>query len=135
MIQITPHVRILVAREPLDFRKGIDGTAAVCRQVLEEDPLCGTAFVFRNRTGKMVRVLIYDGQGFWLMTKRQSQGRFRFWCRAGTRATESMAAHELVALLAGGDWRRAAAPPPWRPVSASRAPGLPAAGQTAPPAF
>lgn len=116
MLQIVPHMRILVATEPLDLRKGIDGTASVCRQALGEDPLGGALFVFKNRSGTMVRVLVYDGQGFWLMTKRLSQGRFRFWCPPGTRQSVTLAAHELVALLAGGDWTRASAAKCWRPV-------------------
>ncbi len=49
MIQLTRHMRILVAIEPADFRKGIDGLAAVCRSHLHEDPFTGTVFVFRNR--------------------------------------------------------------------------------------
>lgn len=116
MLQIVPHMRILVAREPLDLRKGIDGTAAVCRQALREDPLSGATFVFRNRSGTMVRILVYDGQGLWLMTKRLSQGRFRHWCRPGAQPTVPAAAHELVSLLAGGDWTRATAAECWRPV-------------------
>jgi hypothetical protein len=48
MIQITPQMRILVAVEPCDFRKGIDGLGGICRNVLEEDPLSGCVFVFRN---------------------------------------------------------------------------------------
>ncbi|HUJ74439.1 MAG TPA: IS66 family insertion sequence element accessory protein TnpB, partial [bacterium] len=100
MLQVTPHMRILVAREPLDFRRGIDGTSSTCRQVLLEDPLSGTAFVFRNRSGTAVRVLVYDGQGFWLMTKRLSKGRFRFWCTPGERGAIVLQPHELVALLA-----------------------------------
>lgn len=117
MIQVTPHMRILIAREPLDLRKGMDGTAAVCRQVLAEDPMSGTVFVFRNRIGTMVRLLVYDGQGFWLMTKRLSTGKFRFWCRSGTERTEIAQSYELVSLLAGGDWTRATASECWRPVS------------------
>ena len=119
MLQLVPHMRILVARDPLDLRKGIDGTAGVCRQVLGEDPLGGTVFVFRNRGGTMVRVLVYDGQGFWLMTKRLSQGRFRFWCppAQGAKPSLSVAAHALVALLAGGDWTRVSAAPDFRPLT------------------
>jgi len=49
MLQVTPQMRVLVAREPLDFRNGIDGTTAVCRTVLKDDPLGGKLFVFRNR--------------------------------------------------------------------------------------
>ncbi|MEK7838066.1 MAG: IS66 family insertion sequence element accessory protein TnpB [candidate division NC10 bacterium] len=47
MIQLTPHLRILVAVEPTDFRRGIDGLCRVCRQALDCDPMSGTVFVFR----------------------------------------------------------------------------------------
>ena len=64
MIQITPQMRILVAIEPADFRRGIDGLAQVCRQRLEQDPFSGCVFVFRNRLRTALKVLVYDGQGF-----------------------------------------------------------------------
>lgn len=51
MIQLTPHMRILVAVEPADFRKGIDGLARVCKEQLRHDPFKGIVFVFRNRRG------------------------------------------------------------------------------------
>jgi transposase len=119
MIQLTPHMRILVAKDPLDFRKGIDGTAAICRAVLAESPMTGTLFVFRNRAGTMVRLLIYDGQGFWLATKRLSASRFRFWKGfASDEASMRVAAHQLHVLLAGGDWTKTpVAVPDWRTIS------------------
>lgn len=117
MLQLVPHMRILVAREPLDFRRGIDGTAEACRSALREDPHDGTVFVFRGRSGTMVRILVYDGQGFWLMTKRLSQGRFRFWCSQGAEAAMTLEAAELVTLLAGGDWTLVHTAPAWRPVT------------------
>jgi transposase len=49
VIQVTPQMRILVAVDPVDFRKGIDGLARVCRERLAEDPFRGTLFLFRNR--------------------------------------------------------------------------------------
>ncbi|MEK7716127.1 MAG: IS66 family insertion sequence element accessory protein TnpB, partial [Pseudomonadota bacterium] len=79
MMQLTPHLRILVAVEPVDFRQGIDGLSRVCRQRLEADPMSGVVFVFRNRRGRALKILVYDGQGFWLCQKRLSAGRFRFW--------------------------------------------------------
>ena len=79
MIQTSATMRILVAVQPVDFRKGIDGLAAVCRQQLEQDPISGWAFVFRNRRATAVKILLYDGQGFWLCQKRLSQGHFGWW--------------------------------------------------------
>ena len=66
MIQITPQMRVLVAIEPVDFRRGIDGLAQLCRSILIADPMDGTLFVFRSRAGKSIKLLVYDGQGFWL---------------------------------------------------------------------
>ena len=70
MIQITPQMRVLVAIEPVDFRCGIDGLAQVCRATLHEDPFTGAVFVFRNRQRKAIKLLVYDGQGYW--TQRHS---------------------------------------------------------------
>jgi transposase len=66
MLQLTPQSRIFLATEPVDFRKGIDGLAAVCRLVLREQPFSGAVFVFRNRAATTIKLLCYDGQGFWL---------------------------------------------------------------------
>ena len=63
MIQITPHMRILVAVEPVDFRKGIDGLAALCRQALASDPFSGTLVVFCSRRRESIKCLTYDGHG------------------------------------------------------------------------
>ena len=117
MIQITPHMRVLLAVEPTDFRRGIDGLAQQCRAVLGEDPLSGAVFVFRNRASTAVKLLVYDGQGFWLCLKRLSAGRFRHW-PTSTSAQLTLAAHELQVLLFGGDPTRTFAAPMWRPIRA-----------------
>jgi len=70
MIQIAPQMRIMVAVEPVDFRKGIDGLAWVCKEVLRHDPFGGWVFVFRNRPATALKILVYDGQGFWLCHKK-----------------------------------------------------------------
>jgi transposase len=116
MIQITPQMRVLVAVDPVDFRRGIDGLAQLCRSRLDADPFGGTVFVFRSRRGTSIRLLVYDGQGFWLCQKRLSQGRFRFWPSAGKEAGASLRAHELQVLLCGGDPAATRAAPAWRQV-------------------
>jgi len=70
MIQITPQMRVVVAVEPADFRRGIDGLARLCKEVLKHDPFGGWVFVFRNRRATAVKILVYDGQGFWLCYKK-----------------------------------------------------------------
>ena len=117
MIQITAQTRILVAVQPADFRKGIDGLARLCQQALRADPFSGALFVFRNRNGKSIKILGYDGQGYWLCQKRLSQGRFRFWPKA-SEPTTSLLAYELQVLLNAGDPQATQAPAPWRQIHA-----------------
>lgn len=117
MIQLTPQMRILVAVEPQDFRRGIDGMARICREHLSSDPFSGTVYVFRNRRGTAVKILVYDGQGFWLCHKRLSTGRFQRWPTAGDGESIALQAHELSVLLFGGDWSATGAAPLWRQVS------------------
>jgi transposase len=114
MIQITPQMRVLVATEPVDGRRGIDGLGQVCRSVLKANPGDGTMFVFRTRSGKAIRLLVYDGQGFWLASKRLSAGRFRYWPTGTGAVSRELLAHEFSALIWGGDPQRAQAAPMWR---------------------
>src|SRR5271169_3501828 len=106
MMAVTAQMRVLVAVTPVDFRRGIDGLARVCREVLSADPFSGTVFVFRNRRGTAIKLLAYDGQGFWLCQKRLSQGRFRHWPESRDTAQRELLTHELGVLLAGGDPER-----------------------------
>ena len=116
MLQITPQMKILVAVEPTDFRRGIDGLARVCRESLQQDPFAGVVFVFRNRRGTALKVLMYDGQGFWLCHKRLSQGRFPWWPSVAAGDAQRLAAHQLLVLLSAGNPLRTGAAPDWRPV-------------------
>jgi len=118
MIQITAQMRILLAVEPVDFRKGIDGLAGVCRKALAQDPFSGYLFVFRNRRATAVKVLVYDGQGYWLCQKRLSQGRFFGWPQGVGSPLETLAAHELQLLLWNGDPKRVHVAPSWRQLAA-----------------
>ena len=78
MIQITPHMRILVATKPADFRKGIDGLCALCRKELGRDPFSGTIFVFCNRSKTIMKILYWDRNGFCLWQKRLERHFFRW---------------------------------------------------------
>jgi len=100
MIHLTASTPIQIATEPCDFRKGIDGFVALCQYGLQQNPRSGTLYVFINRRATMIRILAYETNGYWLMTKRVSQGRFRGWPR-GERVLSPLAAYRLRQLLAG----------------------------------
>jgi transposase len=112
MIALTAQMRVWVATAPADFRCGIDGLARRVRQVLADNPFSGAVFVCRNRRGSAVKLLLYDGQGYWLCQKRLSQGHFRFWPRWEPR--QVLAPHAPAVLLSGGDYAAAGGMPPWR---------------------
>ena len=114
VIQIVPQMKILVALESVDGRQGIDSLARLCQEKLQEDPFSGCLFVFRSRRGTSIRILSYDGQGFWLAQKRLSKGRFVWW-PSGKEATRRLQAHQAQLLLAAGN-PEAAAAPVWRRV-------------------
>ena len=120
MIQITPQMRVLVAIEPVDGRKGIDSLARLCQEKLTEDPFSGCVFIFRSRRGTTVRVLTYDGQGYWLLIKRLSPGKFRWWPEADGLPARRLEAWQAQLLLAAGDASRVQAAPVWRPVSGGK---------------
>lgn len=120
MLQITPQMRVLVAIEPADFRSGIDGLAQRCRAHLRADPFAGTVFVFRNRRRTAIKLIVYDGQGFWLCHKRLSRGKFRWWPTATDRTSVRLQAHELAVLISVGDPSSVRAQPAWRRVDEPR---------------
>ena len=106
----------LVAIDAIDGRKGIDSLAQLCREKLAADPFSGCLFIFRSRRGTAIKLLAYDGQGFWLATKRLSKGRFKWWPTGSTPA-RILRAHQAQLLLAAAN-PDAEAPPVWRQVSA-----------------
>ena len=114
MLAITPQMRILVAVEAVDFRKGMDSLAELCRAKLNADPFSGSVFIFRSRRATSIKILVYDGQGFWLATKRLSKGRFCWWPQS-KEASTPLRVHQAQVLLAAGNPEIDAAPV-WRAV-------------------
>jgi transposase len=75
MIPVSPR-RIFLARGPTDMRKQFDTLASLVRSQLGEDPLSGDAFVFTGRRRNKLKVLLWDGAGFWLLARRLERGTF-----------------------------------------------------------
>lgn len=117
MLALAPQMRILVAVAPVDFRNGIDGLGGICRRELQEDPLSGCVFVFRNRRATALKILVYDGQGFWLCQKRLSKGKFSWWPTMAKDTRQELEARELQLVLWNGDPGQGGLGPLWRGVS------------------
>lgn len=120
MLQVTPQMRVFVATEPADFRKGIDGMAQLCRVALGLDPFSGALFVFTNRRRTALKVLVYDGRSFWLCHQRLSSGKFRWWPSHGDLGRVRFEPHQLAVLISAGNPEYADAAPLWRPVDEKR---------------
>lgn len=99
MLTITDKHRIFLAVNPIDYRSRLEGTLAVCRHQLQQDPLSGHVFVFRNKKMTNIRCVIYDNGGFWFMEKRLSKGRYRYWPHTPYDSCE-LTATQLTQLLA-----------------------------------
>jgi transposase len=100
----TGTVRVMVATKPVDFRKGMEGLAALVREATGADPFCGTVYVFRAKRADRVKLIFWDGTGMVLVAKRLEDGKFRW---PGVQdAIMRLSAAELQALLEGLDWRR-----------------------------
>ena len=104
MLQITPQSTILVANQHVDFRKGIDGLAAHCRNHLNTEPMSGTFFLFYNKKATTIKILTYDGQGFWLFVKRLSKGIFKNKPKISANNMAQKICHRaLLILINNGD--------------------------------
>ena len=99
MIIPSGAVRVLMATRPVDFRKGMDGLAALARESLGSDPYSGVIYVFRAKRGDRVKLLLWDGNGLVLYAKRLDKGTFR-WPEAG-ESSITLSGAQLMELLAG----------------------------------
>lgn len=113
MFQMAPQSRVFLAVAPVDFRRGIDGLAALCRQQFQQNPYSGCIFVFRNRRKTSLKLLAYDGQGYWLAQKRFSKGKLNWWPHS-TEGLCPLAVSELQVLLWNGHPQKAQIPQDWR---------------------
>ena len=94
-----PSVRRIPAhRDPVDMRKSFDGLIALVKEVLKEDPLSSSLFVFRNRRGNYLKAVYWDRTGYCLFAKRLERGRFTL---PGTSTTQELNEQSLRLVLDG----------------------------------
>ena len=116
MLSLPPSVRVFVATQPVDGRKGADSLMVIVREVLRHDPLGGHLFVFFSRRCDRVRVVYWDRNGFALWSKRLERGRFRLaFSPDGKLAASAIEAAELALILEGIDLAGARRRPRWEP--------------------
>jgi transposase len=116
MITVPPGVRVLVWSAPIDFRAGMDRLAALVQLTLRADPFAGDVFDFRSRRADRLKLLVFDGTGLVLVTKRLEQGRF-VWPPI-TAGVMRLSALQVSALLEGLPWERLRTALPARPKAA-----------------
>lgn len=112
LIEYPAQIWLSVA--PVDMRRGLDGLSAIVQQSLGHAPCAGAAFIFRNRAGNRLRVLLWDGNGVWLCQRRLHQGSF-VWPKVGD-AVFALTQAQWQWLATGVDWQRLSAQPQaeWR---------------------
>jgi len=96
-------LRIWLATEPADMRRGFDRLAETARSVTGQDPLCGHLFLFRSRGGDRLKVLYWDKDGYALWYKRLEEGTFKLPRLDGTQRSVELRASELAMMLDGID--------------------------------
>lgn len=113
MIALRPGLKIVLAAQPIDFRKSVHTLSALVSEALQASPYCGDVFVFRSKRADRVKLLAWDGSGMVLVTKWLQQGRFT-WppIRDGV---VHLTATQLTILLDGLDWTRVSATPVKQP--------------------
>ncbi|HEY1472957.1 MAG TPA: IS66 family insertion sequence element accessory protein TnpB [Pseudolabrys sp.] len=114
MIPIVSGVRVWIATGHTDMRRGMNALALLVQEGFERDPHGGDLYVFRGKSGKLIKVLWHDGLGMSLYAKRLEGGRF-IWPSA-TAGVVSISSSQLAYLLDGIDWRNPQHT--WRPASA-----------------
>ncbi len=105
MFGLGPATKIYIAVEAIDMRKGFEGLHGLVRDHLGQDPLSGHLFLFTNKAGTRLKVLVWDGSGLWVCAKRLEKGRFR-WPEGDARSV-TMRAEELAMLVNGLDLKQA----------------------------
>lgn len=113
MLSFSGSLKVFVAVEACDMRKGFNGLAALVEQRLGEDLKAGALFVFSNRRHTRIKILCWDGTGLWVLTKRLEQGTFSWPKRIEAGRTKLSLTPQALAMLTDGVDLRGAKLRPW----------------------
>ncbi len=113
MLSFSGSLKVLVAVQPCDMRKGFNGLWAAVSERLGEDPKGGSLYVFSNRRHTRIKILYWDGTGLWVLTKRLEQGTFAWPKLAEPEQTELVLRPEALAMLTDGVDLRGGKLRPW----------------------
>jgi len=100
MFALTPHHRFYIYRESCDMRKGINGLSGLVRNEMDRDPLSGEVYVFINRSRNLMKLLIFENDGYLLYSKRLSAGRFQN--RIATQDAQLLISYQELQFMIGG---------------------------------
>jgi transposase len=117
VLSLPPSVRLFVATQPVDGRKGADSLMVLVRDELAHDPLSGHLFIFFSRRCERVRIVYWDRNGFAMWTKRLQKGRFRPMFVDGRLSSKPIEAAQLGLILEGIELAGARHRPRWEPTS------------------
>ncbi len=113
MLSFTGGLKVFVALEPCDMRKGFNGLHALVTERLGEDPRTGALFVFTNRRHSRLKILCWDGTGLWVCTKRLEKGTFSWPRQTDPQLTKLKLTPEALTLLTDGVDLRGPKLRPW----------------------
>lgn len=102
MMNITGGLKVFLAVEPTDMRKGFNGLYALATERLKEDPQQGALFAFTNKPRNLVKLLHFDGTGLWVCSKRLEKGTFAWPTGAETENGKLKLSNEALTLLLNG---------------------------------
>lgn len=102
MLTLPPSVDVFLAAGVTDLRRSVDGLRAIVEREFRKDPYSGHLFVFRNRRGDRLKILVWDRSGFWVLYKRLEKGTFA-WPASGQSEAVAIRSSELMLMLSGVD--------------------------------
>jgi len=120
VLSLPPSVRLFMATQPVDGRKGADSLMAMVREVFAHDPLSGHLFIFFSRRCERVRIVYWDRNGYAMWTKRLERGKFRpSFESEGRMSARAIEAAQLALIVEGIDLAGARHRPRWQPRASS----------------